>query len=161
MPTNLSDASLLSRVTLERFVGTFFSKIFFRLSNWKFSLTSVPCLQICLLCHYLVVSHQRFVGTFFSKKFSTFILREMTIFSYFPALLSWQPFHVPDDLELRKSADTELFTPHLVSEHLEVSRIQWWCRKNADFRFEFCENWWFSAISPHCWDDNIFMFPLT
>ena len=29
MPTNLSDVSLLSRVTLERFVGTFFFQKFF------------------------------------------------------------------------------------------------------------------------------------
>ena len=94
-------------------------------------------------------------------RLSTRILRELTIFSNFPALLRWQHFHVPVNLELRKSAHTELFTPHLVSEHLEVSRIQWWCRKNADFRPEFCENWRFSAISPHCWGDNIFMFPLT
>ena len=72
MPTNLSDVSLLSRVTLERFVGIFFPKIFFRLSNRIFSLTSVPCLQICLLCFYLVVSHHRFVGTFFSEQFSDF-----------------------------------------------------------------------------------------
>ena len=168
MPTNLSDASLLSRVTLERFVGTFFSKNFFRLSNWKFSLTSLPCLQICLLCLYLVVSHQRFVGTFFFEKIfdlhfarnddfqlfprtvelttfscsrwprtpkigryraiytpfsirtfrsftdtmvmpkkcrlSTRILRELTIFSYFPALLNWKPFYVPDSLEPRNWA---------------------------------------------------------
>ena len=209
MPTNLSDASLLSRVTLERFVGTFFSKNFFRLSNWKFSLTSLPCLQICLLCLYLVVSHQRFVGTFFFQKIfptfgpkifldlcamptnlsavsllssftseicrhfffekifdlhfarnddfqlfprtvelttfscsrwprtpkigryraiytpfsirtfrsftdtmvmpkkcrlSTRILRELTIFSYFPALLNWKPFYVPDSLEPRNWA---------------------------------------------------------
>ena len=30
----------------------------------------------------------------------TFIFREMTIFSYFPALLTWNPWHVPDNLEL-------------------------------------------------------------
>ena len=91
-------------------------------------------------------------------RLSTRILRELTIFSNFPALLRWQHFHVPVNLELRKSAYTEVFTPHLVSEHLEVSRIQWWCRKNADFRPEFCENWRFSAISPHCWAGNLFMF---
>ena len=49
----------------------------------------------------------------------------MTIFSYFPAPLNWKPGHVPDNLELRNWANTELDTPHLVSEHLEVSRIQW------------------------------------
>ena len=38
--------------------------------------------------------------------------------------MSWKPWHVPDNGELRNSADTELNTPHLVSEHLEVSRIQ-------------------------------------
>ena len=57
-------------------------------------------------------------------RLSTLILRELTIFSYFPAPLNWKPGHVPDNGELRNSADTELNTPHLVSEHLEVSRIQ-------------------------------------
>ena len=58
-------------------------------------------------------------------RLSTLILRKLTIFSYFPAPLNWKPGHVPDNGELRNSADTELNTPHLVSEHLEVSRIQW------------------------------------
>ena len=75
---------------------------------------------------------------------STPILRELTIFSYFPALLSWKLWHFPDKLEPRNWAKTELFTLHLVSKHLKVSRIQCRASRMPTFvlHFERNEDFW-------------------
>ena len=73
MPTNLSDASLLSRVTLERFVGTFFFqkffptfelKIFLDLSAMPTNLSAVSLLSSVTseICRHF----------FFPKNFSDF-----------------------------------------------------------------------------------------